>query len=228
MLTIICGEDSVKAREYYQNVKREYESKSLSTQTIHPKDIQTTIKLGEQTIDLFSHKIVYFTENLNGYLSRAGRKLPEGFEELFQSNEIEIIDWESEKSSRELKIAKLGKVKEFKPDKTIFQLLESCVPKNKKNFIALLEAISQSADEVFIYTMLSRHIRSLLLARTNSFSSRIQPWQRGKLSTQAREWDEKKLIGFYEGLHRIDVALKTSTTPYSVKESLDILACYYL
>lgn len=228
MLTIICGEDSVSAREYYQKLKTAYESKSVFVQAVHPKDIIATIRTGEQTIDLFSQKTVYFTENLNAYLSRAGRKLPEGFEELFAAKDSEIIDWESEKSGRDLKIAKLGKVKEFKPGKTIFQLLDACYPTNKKQFLLLLDAIGASTDGVFIYTMLARHIRSLLLAKNDTFSSRVAPWQRGKLSSQAKKWDEKKLVGFYEGLHRVDIALKTSATPYTVKESLDILACYYL
>ena len=57
---------------------------------------------------------------------------------------------------------------------------------------------------------------------------KIQKWQLWKLESQAKLWKKKNLEEFYHGLHKIDIALKTSKNPYSVKKSLDILACYFL
>jgi hypothetical protein len=53
-------------------------------------------------------------------------------------------------------------------------------------------------------------------------------WQIGKLANQAKYWKEENLINFYQGLHRIDINSKTGGTPFTVKKSLEILACYYL
>ncbi|MEK7177644.1 MAG: hypothetical protein AAB705_02350, partial [Patescibacteria group bacterium] len=72
------------------------------------------------------------------------------------------------------------------------------------------------------------HMRNILLVKMGDNIPKLMSWQIGKLSNQAKYWDEKNLINFYQGLHRIDVNSKTNGTPFTVKKSLDILACYYL
>ena len=76
--------------------------------------------------------------------------------------------------------------------------------------------------------MLARHLRNILITKMGEKIPKLMSWQIGKLANQAKYWDEKNLINFYQGLHRIDVNSKTNGTPFSVKKSLDILACYYL
>jgi DNA polymerase III delta subunit len=228
MITIVCGENTVEARKYYGDLKNEYKDKGYEVQQIPAREIQEQLTKSEQTMSLFASKLVFFTEGLNSLLSRTkNEKLLEPFEALAENKDIEIIDWE-EKTARDLKIAKLGKVKEFKADKSIFSFLDMCYPGNKKQFLMTLDALRETQDEIFIFTMLSRHVRTLLLAHEGAFSSRTQPWMRGKLSGQAKKWDGTKLSNFYEGLSKIDVSLKTSGSPFSVKESLDILAVYFL
>lgn len=229
MLTIICGEDSSASRKYFLDLKTEYRDKGFELQNIAPKDIVDQITKSDQTVSLFGNKIAFFTENLNTLIARSGSESLLGeFETLSKAKDIEIVDWEEDKQSRELKIIKLGKLKEFKPSENIFQLLDSLVPGNKNKFILLLDNLCGNLEEIFIFTMISRHLRSLILAKNNNFSAKIQPWQRGKLISQAKPWEIKKLMGFYEGLFRIDRSVKTSSNPNGIKGSLDILACFYL
>ena len=119
-------------------------------------------------------------------------------------------------------------VKEFKPSQNIFKLLDSCYPGNLKTFLNTLQTLSESTEDIFIFIMLARHMRNILSVKLGEKIPKLASWQLGKLSNQARYWDEKNLINFYQGLHRIDVNSKTNGTPFSVKKSLDILACYYL
>lgn len=229
MLIIVCGEDSSSSRQYILDLKKEYAKKQYDTLNVHARDIIETVTKSDLNSSLFSQKIIYFTENLNTYLSRIKNKELLGqFEQIATNKTVEVIDWEDGKSARDLKIAKLGTVKEFKPSSNIFQLLDALAPKNRLRFLSLLESVTKTQDSLFVFTMLSRHARTLLLAKTGSFGSRVQPWQKGKLSAQAKQWDEAKLEGFYQGLFKIDTALKTSATPFDLKKSLDILACYYL
>lgn len=229
MLTIACGEDSTVSRQYVLDLKKDYQQKQYETLNIHAKDIIEAVTKSDLTSSLFSQKIIYFTENLNTYLSRIKNKELIGqFEQISTDKTVEVVDWEEDKSARDLKIAKLGRVKEFKPASNVFQLLDACTPKNRLKFLTLLESVTKTQDSLFVFTMLSRHARTLLLAKTGSFGTRVQPWQRGKLSSQAKQWDEEKLEGFYRGLFKIDTALKTGATPFDLKKSLDILACYYL
>ncbi len=229
MLIIICGEDTVGSRDYYNNLKTEYRKKGIEIETVVAKEIEEKVTKSSQTYNLFGSKLVYFTQNLNTYLSRiVARGVPVNFESLFQSKDIEIVDWEEGKPSHDLKIAKLGKVQEFKLPKSIFNLLDTLVPARRAEFIKLLTTIAETQDEMFIFTMVSRHIRTLILAKEQLFSPKTLPWQRGKLNAQAKTWNKVKLLGFYEGLHRVAIALKTGSTPFTITKSLDILACHYL
>ena len=97
-----------------------------------------------------------------------------------------------------------------------------------KTFISTLSTVSESTEDIFIFIMLARHLRNILITKMGEKIPKLMSWQIGKLANQAKYWDEKNLINFYQGLHRIDVNSKTNGTPFSVKKSLDILACYYL
>jgi hypothetical protein len=227
MITIVCGEDIAASRDYFFELKESFAKKGNTITQLSPKELVEQVGKSEQTMDLFSTQLVFFTENLNAFLSR-NTTAQTLFNDLAKDKDIELISWEEGKSSRELKIAKLGPVKEFKPPRSIFQLLDACYPGNKKSFIQMLENVEQTQDGQFIFTMLSRHLRTLMLAQEGQFGDRTQSWQRGKLTSQAKLWPKESLIGFYEGLAKIDVAQKTSATTFTIKESLDILACYFL
>ena len=93
---------------------------------------------------------------------------------------------------------------------------------------SFLKIISESTEDIFIFIMLARHMRNILITKLGERLPKLMSWQIAKLSNQAKYWKQENLINFYQGLHRIDVNSKTNRTPYSIKESLDILACYYL
>ncbi len=76
--------------------------------------------------------------------------------------------------------------------------------------------------------MLTKHLRELILIKTEKIDKKIAPWKLSKLRYQAEKWELDKLLSFYDGLYKIDLQQKTSSTPYNIKKSLEILACYYL
>ena len=117
--------------------------------------------------------------------------------------------------------------KECKPEKSIFQLLDACYPGNLKEFMNAMNVVNASQDASFIYAMLCKHVRNIILAKENALGN-MSPWQKQGLYKLGKMWEMNKLIGFYEGLARIDIALKTGGSPYDVRKSLDILVCYYL
>ncbi|MCK9427008.1 MAG: hypothetical protein M0Q21_13340 [Ignavibacteriaceae bacterium] len=184
---------------------------------------------GSSESSLFSTKRAYFTQSLN---KKVFKKMSERNEKkikaIVESKEIQIYDWEEETSQRELKSIKGVVIKEFKPSQTIFKLLDSCYPGNLKIFLNTLQTLSESTEDIFIFIMLARHMRNILSVKMGEKIPKLASWQLGKLASQSKYWEEKNLINFYQGLHRIDVNSKTNGTPFSVKESLDILACYYL
>jgi len=240
MLTIVCGEDTVKARSYYISLKDIYQKKGYEVNKLNPSQIEEVqLWIGENQ-NLFSDKQVFFIENLESRIIKSrGRKsskpkknsfktIEEIVSELAQDANIELVDWEGGKQGREIKSHSIAQIKEFKLSASIFKLQDSCFPGNVTNFIQLLREVSSFQDEQFIFIMITRSARSLLLAYDNLFGKTVQSWQQYKLKKQALLWTKTKLLGWYEGLFRIDLSTKSGTNPYGVLKSLEILACHYL
>lgn len=228
MLTIICGEDSIASRNYFLDQQKIFAEKGYEIVTV---DYRLVLELDESeasSASLFTQKRVYFTNSLNKkVLKKLNVKTEKKIKDIIVSKEIQLFDWEEETSARDLKSIKGIVIKELKPNQTIFKLLDSCYPSNLKTFINSLNILSESTEDIFIFIMLARHMRNVLITKLGERLPKLQSWQIAKLSHQAKYWKLENLINFYQGLHRIDVNLKTSS-PYSTKKSLDILACYYL
>jgi len=229
MLTIICGEDSVESRRYFIDQERLLKEKDFEIVNVDYHQVLELDETGSSDISLFTLKRAYFTQSLN---KKVFKKMSDRNEKkikaIIASKEIQVFDWEEETAARDLKSIKGIIVKEFKPNQSIFKLCDSCYPGNLKTFINSLNTLSETTEDIFIFIMLARHMRNILSVKIGEKIPKLASWQLGKLSNQARYWDEKNLINFYQGLHRIDVNSKTNGTPFSVKKSLEILACYYL
>lgn len=229
MLTIICGEDAIASREYFLNLKQEYIKKNYEIYNTTVQELPEISKWLAESSSLFSFKRVYFIESLNKKISRRNNlTLYSLVENLAKKKDIEIIDWEEYAQKRELKISEGITVKEFKLSTSIFKLLDSCYPKNLKTFVQLLHSLPEKLDDMFIFVMLIRHMHNLFVIKHKGVIKSLQSWQVAKLKSQARLWDSDKLDSFYEGLYRIEVSVKSGKNPFSLRKSLDLLACYFL
>jgi hypothetical protein len=229
MITIICGEDSVESRRYYTDLQRTLKEKDFELVNVDYHQVLELDETGSSESSLFTAKRAYFTQSLNKKVfKKMSEKNEKKIKAIVESKAIQVFDWEEETSSRDLKSIKGIVIKEFKPSQTIFKLLDSCYPGNLKTFLTTLNTLAESTEDIFIFIMLARHMRNILSVKMGEKIPKLASWQLGKLSSQAKYWEEKNLINFYQGFHRIDVNSKTDGTPYSVKKSLDILACYYL
>lgn len=229
MLIIICGENSVSSFNYYALLKKEYKTKGYEIINLEVNNLEKISSWMGESQSLFSSKKVFFTENINKKLSRKlNLKINQIIEGLIKDKKIEVITWEEGISSRFLKFPKGAKIKEFKLPESIFKLQDALFPGNLNNFITILNQLNQTSDENFIFIMLTRHIRNLIFIKMGKIDNKLQKWQIYKLKKLASKWEIDKLISFYDSFHKIDVSQKTSTNPYSLKKSLDILACYYI
>jgi DNA polymerase III delta subunit len=229
MLYIICGEDNVSSRDYFLQLQSEYKEKGNDLKKIAPSDLNEVLMSSADTPNLFGQQQIFLAENLNKVVSRKkGNKPFELLEQISKNKQTILLDWEDGISQRELKISALGKVKEFKPSASIFKLLDACYPSNLQTFIFLLRSVCTTQNEMFVYIMLRRHIRNLLLVSSKAQISTLQSWQVHKLQQQVKFWIPDALISFYERLISLDISLKTGKNAYSLKSSLELLACYYL
>lgn len=227
MLITICGEDTAASRKYLQQLKEDYRKKEYAVFTVKPTELEEAYKNDLQSSTLFNTNKVFFVDNLSSSIGRKSDTFKKIIEKINADKDVTVINWEG-KSAWELKSKAYGSLKEFKPASTIFELLDACYPGNLRSFITKLNTVSEYQDEIFIFTLLHRQVRSLILASENIFPPTVAPWQRGKLASLAKQWQKEKLLSFYEGLYKIDLSLKTSNNVYGVKKSLELLSCYYL
>lgn len=229
MLFIVCGEDNVSSRDYFLNLQREYREKGNDLKKIAPAELEVVLSESSASPNLFGQQQIFVTENLNKTVSRKkGDKALELLEKINKDKGLVLLDWEDGVGQRELKTATLGKVKEFKPSANVFKLLDACYPSNLQSFISLLQSVCTPQNEMFIYIMLRRHFRNLLLVSSKANIPSLQAWQVKKLQQQAKFWQPEPLISFYDRLISLDVSLKTGKNAYSLRDSLELLACYYL
>lgn len=229
MLFIVCGEDNVASRDYFLELQQQYKEKGSDLTRVDSTELGAMLKASPAGPNLFGQQQVLVTENLNKTVSRKkGDKALELLDRISKDKDVVLLDWEDGVGQRELKIAALGKVKEFKPSANIFKLLDACYPSNLQSFISLLQLISTPQNEMFIYIMLRRHFRNLLLVSSKADTPNLQAWQAGKLRQQIGFWKPDALVSFYDRLISLDISLKTGKNAYSLIGSLELLGCYYL
>lgn len=235
MLTVYCGEDTVKSRLNYNTAKENYIKSGYMINDIASSEIEEILKWRGDNLSLFSEKLIFCTDHLNKHIIRKRGKMTTStlktyediLKEIALRKDVELVDWE-EKSARDIKIGTYATITESRLPDSIFKLLDSCSPGTKQLFIDKLRIVSKFTEEEFIFIMLVRHIRSLILASERTLPKTLLAWQATKLSSQAQKWQNNSLIHFYEGLSRLDLSVKTGTNPYGIVKSLEILACFYL
>lgn len=225
MLTIICGENIVKSREYLLQAKEQAKLKGYEIRELRVTDIDQLEKWLFKAPSLFAERVLYITENLVKHLKgKRSKHEYSHIDDLGARQDIYWYDWEKDLSAREITGLKKVIIKEFKLSESIFKLLDQCYPGNKKFFFSTLQTLSETNDEMFIYTLLHRHIRTLLVLKSGDVPKTLPPWQKAKLLGQAEQWTEAKLATFYEGLARIDLTTKTSSNIFGIKGSIEVLA----
>ena len=225
MITTICGEDSVASRAYLSTLVEQYRTKEYEVQYVLPDQIEALLLEDAGAISLFGLKKLYVIENLNKTLKRktSGALL----EKVKNLSGVEVVSWEDGVGKRELKLQTV-QIKEFKLPQNVFQMMDACYPHNLKKFLELLHEVMDGQNDIFLYIMLTRHIRNVLFVSLDSPPPALQSWQVGKLKKQAAEWDQTKLLDFYDRLIGLDFLLKTGKNAYSLGRSIEVLAVYFL
>ncbi|KXK08154.1 MAG: hypothetical protein UZ21_OP11001000762 [Microgenomates bacterium OLB22] len=112
----------------------------------------------------------------------------------------------------------------YKLSTDIFAFLDRLVPGTGLTAARDLDLLSQKDSEVLLFTLIRKRFKDLyLLSIGEKPSGRLQEWQLGRLTSQARRWQPTKLEQMYRQCYRIDRAIKTGETPYGYKESLQLL-----
>lgn len=224
MIYIFCGEDTGKSRTAFANFKKNTREKTHEVIELSKSSLKEIPQWLYESQSLFASEKVFFTENI------LSKKENRESIKLFDTKEgPHIAVWEEALTDRETKrYFKNAFISNFKLPETIFTLLDSIFPSNKKNALTKLQLLKETVEENMLLFMLARHIRDLIMVKKGYADPKKQAWQIDKTKTQAQRWNEDKLVSLYQALFRIEESAKTGNSYYSIFKSLDILFCYYL
>ncbi|MCE7898266.1 MAG: hypothetical protein DPW11_03540 [bacterium] len=213
------GDDNASSRNnLFEQKKKHVDIRELNGDKLLPKDLASTLG----TESLFGNETLLI-ENL---FSRPRSKDKDACVQLLinYSGNRDILIWEK-KTLTKLTTNKLPKtwiVKESKPPALLYNFLDTIVPGNYQQATKILVTLRKNTDDGLTYIMLSRHISTLIQAKTAT-NLKLPPWQIGKLKRQASSWEISQLLFFYDELYKIDKKIKTGTTKLDLGSQLDIL-----
>ncbi len=139
---------------------------------------------------------------------------------------IDIFFWE-DRELEKVKINKyFGKIKSFKFQypSSLFNFLDSIGADNRNVLIFKFHDLLRQIEAELIFYMIIRQWRNLIMVKDLGVSG-MQPmpvWQAGKFARQANFFSLESLISNYRQLLAIDFKIKTSSTPYALRQLLDI------
>lgn len=218
MLTIFCGDDTVRSRINYLSEREKEKSRGGQAYDLSNVSLAEVIG-GSLSQDLFSARNYFFGENLLS--DKKNRHL------LSSDNSASIILYEDKYDSWLLKkMFPKAKIIISKLPENIFTFLDGLYPSNKAVVIKSLYSVSYEIDPNFILSMLEKRVKQLLTLEHKSAGP--STWQTARLSRQKKQWPSERLEQFYSKLIRIDRNSKTGESYYNIIDSLSILLCYYL
>lgn len=226
MLTIFCGDNTVKSRESYISSQSNLAKNGYKLVQLHNAGLAEELEGVNHNQSLFDQKIAYIGENL-----LAQKKNRDLFSKL--STQSEILLWEERTDPRTLEYAfKNAKVNKFDLPSNIWKLLDGMYPGNKNFMIENLKLISDSGSQEvqLLLFMLQRRAKELLLVKANYTvgKRKLADWQLRKIKQQRGHWDDGRITEFYKKLYTIEVSSKSAGTPYTTSQALEILFCFYL
>ncbi len=184
------------------------------------------LKQAIESQSLFDSQRLVVIENL---LNRPRSKTKEELLEYLEKSKPkpEVILWERKevKSAVLKRFAKIASIKLFKISPKIFRFLDSLYPGNAKQMLSLYhETISKDKPELIFY-MLCRRISALLKVQDSPLvlPNQLQPWQRQRLISQAKQFSVLKLAEIHHKLYRMDKSVKTGANILPLASMLDLL-----
>lgn len=115
-----------------------------------------------------------------------------------------------------------AQVEEFPLSTQLWAWLESLGKSNSAQLLQQAHQLYHSDSAGFVWAMLTRQVRLLLSAKDDG-QLKGAPFMISKLKSQADKFTLEKLLAVHQQLLEIDRKLKTSGTPLTLEQQLDLL-----
>lgn len=221
-ITVYSGEDIISSRKAFLEHLERLKNEDFEITRVSGKDTtEESLELLSSPTSLFGQKRVLAIENL---LAGTKSKEKDKIIQIISSLNCFFVLWENKNFTKgdQLKYPNFV-FKNFKLPPVLFTFLDSLSPKKINDNLRLFREAIVSTDPNFLFLMLIRQIRLLILASDKNDLLKLAPWQKGKLQKQARFFTSEKLKEINQRLLQIDFAQKTSQTPFSLGHQLELL-----
>ena len=201
------GDNIVSSRQAILAKVSQYDPKTTEVIRVEGKHIDDNfIQTNLFSASMFQDSRLIVIENLFSLLkSESKDKI---IKSLCLATDVSVIIWENKEiETKSYSAPFIFQV--FKLPNELFSFLDRINPDNPGDSLLILEKVKDQVDENYIFLMLVRQIRLLIMAKGKETAT-LLPWQVGKLQKQAEMFTENQLYGFYRQLRDIDYHQKTS------------------
>lgn len=204
-MIIIHGDDILNSRSFYLSIKKDpYIELNGNDLTL------TVLKQNLGSTSLFGEIPVLIIEN---FFSRRTSTEKTKIIDFLLSDNYQIIFYDSKDISPQLKKFKPDVIKIFDLPKYLFRFLDTFSSD-------LLSKTLETLEPEIVLASLAKHLHNLILVKTGSLD--LPGWQVQKFQSQASKYSLPKLINLNSLLLAVDLAQKTSTSPLSLSQALDL------
>ena len=228
-MLILHGENTVFSRKELNSLKEKNNDKEIIF--LNGKNLKLTeLKEALETQSLFGMEKLIIIENFLSKLKnlRSGTKNPEINYLIQQKHLKNLIFWEDKEINKSLlSLFKKAEIKFFKVERLVFSLVESIKPNNAKVVIDLFKKILLKNPMEIIFSMIIRQFRLLILIKSGTKNGpleflRLAPWQKQKLTNQAKFFTMEELRKIYKRLLEIDYNNKTGQSCFDLAKTLEL------
>ena len=223
MIYLIHGDHQSKSREFLNQKVQGFKKENREIIRLSENLTLELIKQALESHSLFGKEKAVIIENLFSKKSNKDKKI---IDYLLKEKNIKptLVIWETKQidGRRFKKTSSSWQKILFKTPRVIFKFLESLKTRSPAQVLGLLKESLAKNEPEFIFYMLIRQARLLLLAKDNHLQ-KMAPWQKANLARQAEKFTPEELIKLHKKLLEIDTKIKTGKTLMPLGYHLDLL-----
>ncbi len=224
MITIVYGDDIVSSRNYYIDERQKVDNPII----LYGDNLNKT-----QLVEVFESDSLFEVSQKNVFIENFfSKKENKEIVSYIQthSKKSNVLIWEGKEMSKaQISLFKNANIKLFSLPKMLFTFLNELKPGNNKKMVYLFHKCLEQLQCELIFFMMTRQFRLLLAVKERHSENQIEeikrmvPWQKLRLSNQAKlfSWDNLKDI--YQKIMNIDVSQKGGMNTLSLPQAIDFL-----
>ncbi len=185
------------------------------------------LKQASESMSLFGGHRLIIVENLfSSRLQKKSNELDTFISFINQlPPQVDLVFWENKEIKKSLLslLPKKIDLAIFKPDRVIFNFVESVQPGNSIEMLQLFEGAIKHDTSEMVFAMLVRQFRYLIMVKDLGKSvTELSPWQLHKFIRQSGFFTLSDLLFHYRKLLDIDVKIKTGIGAFDLSEEIKL------